>query len=225
MVLLGVDEVYAMGGAGAIGALAYGVPDLGLAPVQVITGPGNLFVATAKRAVTGVVGIDSEAGPTEILVIADESASPALVVADLAGQAMASISTNPWVVFFLINLILFVLGTFMDMASTILICTPIFLPIAMAAGMAPIAAGFTADPSFRSPMAVAVIGGLITSTALSLFVVPVVYTYIDDVERFFSRMFRGRHGPAAAQREHAIVPARREPPAEPARQQPESAGQ
>ncbi|MFP5290429.1 MAG: histidinol dehydrogenase [Actinomycetes bacterium] len=85
--LLGVDEVYAMGGAGAIGALAYGVPDLGLAPVQVITGPGNLFVATAKRAVTGVVGIDSEAGPTEILVIADESASPALVVADLVSQA------------------------------------------------------------------------------------------------------------------------------------------
>lgn len=85
--LLGVDEVYAMGGAGAIGALAYGVPDLGLEPVQVITGPGNLFVATAKRAVTGVVGIDSEAGPTEILVIADESASPALVVADLVSQA------------------------------------------------------------------------------------------------------------------------------------------
>ena len=53
-------------------------------------------------------------------------------VADLAGEAMAGISTNPWVIFFLINLILFVLGTFMDMASTILICTPIFLPIAMA---------------------------------------------------------------------------------------------
>ncbi|KQV25131.1 MULTISPECIES: histidinol dehydrogenase [unclassified Microcella] len=85
--LLGVDEVYAMGGAGAIGALAYGVPELGLEPVQVITGPGNLFVATAKRAVTGVVGIDSEAGPTEILVIADESASADLVVADLVSQA------------------------------------------------------------------------------------------------------------------------------------------
>ncbi len=85
--LLGVEEVYAMGGAGAIGALAYGVPDLGLEPVQVITGPGNLFVATAKRAVKGVVGIDSEAGPTEILVIADASANPALVVADLVSQA------------------------------------------------------------------------------------------------------------------------------------------
>jgi len=85
--LLGVDEVYAMGGAGAIGALAYGVPSIGLDPVQVITGPGNLFVATAKRAVKGVVGIDSEAGPTEILVIADDTATPALVVADLISQA------------------------------------------------------------------------------------------------------------------------------------------
>ena len=62
-------------------------------------------------------------------------------VADLAGKAMAGISTNPWVIFFLINLILFVLGTFMDMASTILICTPIFLPIAAAHGMDPIQFG------------------------------------------------------------------------------------
>lgn len=85
--LLGVDEVYAMGGAGAIGALAYGVADLGLEPVQVITGPGNLFVATAKRAVKGVVGIDSEAGPTEILIIADATARPDYVVADLISQA------------------------------------------------------------------------------------------------------------------------------------------
>ncbi len=85
--LLGIDEVYAMGGAGAIGALAYGVDDLGLEPVQVITGPGNLFVATAKRAVKGVVGIDSEAGPTEILIIADASARPDYVVADLISQA------------------------------------------------------------------------------------------------------------------------------------------
>lgn len=85
--LLGVDEVYAMGGAGAIGALAYGVDDVGLEPVQVITGPGNLYVATAKRAVKGVVGIDSEAGPTEILVIADSSARPDFIVADLISQA------------------------------------------------------------------------------------------------------------------------------------------
>jgi len=62
-------------------------------------------------------------------------------VADLAGEAMASVSTNPWVIFFLINLILFILGTFMDMASTILICTPIFLPIAMAHGMDPVQFG------------------------------------------------------------------------------------
>jgi len=85
--LLGIDEVYAMGGAGAIGALAYGVPDLGLDPVQVITGPGNLFVATAKRAVKGVVGIDSEAGPTEILIIADSTGRADYIVADLISQA------------------------------------------------------------------------------------------------------------------------------------------
>jgi histidinol dehydrogenase len=85
--LLGVDEVYAVGGAGAIGALAYGVPGIGLEPVQVITGPGNVFVAAAKRLVRGQVGIDSEAGPTEILVIADDSATPAYVAADLVSQA------------------------------------------------------------------------------------------------------------------------------------------
>ncbi|MFB2582729.1 histidinol dehydrogenase [Herbiconiux sp. P15] len=85
--LLGVTEVYAIGGAGAVGALAYGVEEIGLDPVQVITGPGNVFVAAAKRLVRGVVGIDSEAGPTEILVIADESADPEFVAADLVSQA------------------------------------------------------------------------------------------------------------------------------------------
>ncbi|THG33451.1 histidinol dehydrogenase [Naasia lichenicola] len=85
--LLGIDEVYAMGGAGAIGALAYGVPDLSLDPVDVITGPGNVFVAAAKRLVHGRVGIDSEAGPTEILIIADASADPRLVAMDLISQA------------------------------------------------------------------------------------------------------------------------------------------
>jgi tripartite ATP-independent transporter DctM subunit len=62
-------------------------------------------------------------------------------VADLAGETLGSVSTNPWVIFFLINLILFLLGTFMDMASTILICTPIFLPIAMQYGMDPVQFG------------------------------------------------------------------------------------
>ena len=86
-VLLGVDEVWAMGGAGAIGALAYGVPDAGLAPVQIITGPGNIYVAAAKRLVRGVVGIDAEAGTTEILIIADKTATPEFVAADLLSQA------------------------------------------------------------------------------------------------------------------------------------------
>jgi len=85
--LLGVEEVYAIGGAGAIGALAYGVPELDLDPVDVITGPGNVYVAAAKRLVRGVVAIDAEAGPTEILVIADASADPALIAADLVSQA------------------------------------------------------------------------------------------------------------------------------------------
>jgi histidinol dehydrogenase len=85
--LLGVTEVYAMGGAGAIAALAWGVPELKLEPVSVITGPGNQFVATAKRLVHGVVGIDSEAGPTEIGIIADDTAHPEFVAADLISQA------------------------------------------------------------------------------------------------------------------------------------------
>ena len=85
--LLGVHEVYAMGGAGAVGAFAHGVPGIGLDPVDVVTGPGNVYVAAAKRAVAGLVGIDSEAGPTEILVIADGSADPRFVAADLISQA------------------------------------------------------------------------------------------------------------------------------------------
>lgn len=85
--LLGIDEVYAMGGAGAIGALAYGVEELGLDPVQVITGPGNIYVAAAKRVVRGQTGIDSEAGTTEILVIADDTADASYVAADLVSQA------------------------------------------------------------------------------------------------------------------------------------------
>lgn len=85
--LLGVSEVYAMGGAGAIGALAWGVPSVGLDPVDVVSGPGNNFVASAKRVVAGVVGTDSEAGATEILIVADADADPRLVAADLVSQA------------------------------------------------------------------------------------------------------------------------------------------
>ncbi len=85
--LLGISEVYAMGGAGAIGAFAWGVPALGLDPVDVVSGPGNNYVASAKRAVAGVVGTDSEAGATEILIVADAHADPRLVAADLISQA------------------------------------------------------------------------------------------------------------------------------------------
>jgi len=84
--LLGVDEVYAVGGAQAIAMFAYGVE--GLCPrVDMITGPGNIYVVAAKRLVKGVVGIDSEAGPTEIAILADQSASPRFVAADLLSQA------------------------------------------------------------------------------------------------------------------------------------------
>lgn len=85
--LLGIDEVYAMGGAGAIGALAWGVESLGLDPVDVVAGPGNNYVASAKRAVAGIVGTDSEAGATEILIVAEAGADPRLVAADLISQA------------------------------------------------------------------------------------------------------------------------------------------
>ncbi|PCE14184.1 histidinol dehydrogenase [Microbacterium sp. SZ1] len=85
--LLGVTEVYAMGGAGAIGAFAHGVAGIGLDPVDVVSGPGNNYVASAKRAVAGVVGTDSEAGATEILVVADAEADVRLIAADLVSQA------------------------------------------------------------------------------------------------------------------------------------------
>jgi histidinol dehydrogenase len=85
--LLGIDEVYVMGGAGAIGALAYGVPEISLHPVDVVAGPGNVYVAAAKRVVQGDVGIDAEAGPSEVLVIADGAANAAYVAADLISQA------------------------------------------------------------------------------------------------------------------------------------------
>ena len=85
--LLGVTEVYAIGGPAAIAALAYGVDSIGLEPVVLVTGPGNNLVTAAKRALRGVIGIDSEAGATEIMVLADAGANPKFVAADLISQA------------------------------------------------------------------------------------------------------------------------------------------
>lgn len=85
--LLGVSEVYAVGGAQAIALAAYGDDGVPVRPVDVITGPGNVYVAAAKRLVRGVVGIDAEAGPTEIAVLADAGADPVHVAADLISQA------------------------------------------------------------------------------------------------------------------------------------------
>jgi histidinol dehydrogenase len=84
--LLGVTEVYAVGGAQAIAMFAYGVEGL-CEKTDLVTGPGNIYVAAAKRALRGVIGIDSEAGPTEIAILADSSARATDVAADLISQA------------------------------------------------------------------------------------------------------------------------------------------
>src|SRR5215510_11110889 len=83
--LLSVDEVYAIGGAQAIGALAYGTESI--RPVDVIVGPGNAYVAAAKREVIGTVGIDAIAGPSEVVIVCDATAPPEFVAADLLAQA------------------------------------------------------------------------------------------------------------------------------------------
>jgi histidinol dehydrogenase len=83
--LLGVDEVYAVGGAQAVAMFAYGAGPC--RKVDLVTGPGNIYTVSAKRLLKGVVGIDSEAGPTEIAILADDSADPAYVAADLLSQA------------------------------------------------------------------------------------------------------------------------------------------
>ncbi|MCG8914657.1 histidinol dehydrogenase [Actinokineospora sp. PR83] len=88
--LLGVEEVWAVGGAQAQALLAYGGTDTDgteLAPADLVTGPGNIYVAAAKRLLRGLIGIDAEAGPTEIAILADETADPVHVAADLISQA------------------------------------------------------------------------------------------------------------------------------------------
>ncbi|MEY3972793.1 MAG: hypothetical protein RJA71_105 [Actinomycetota bacterium] len=84
--LLGVTEVYAVGGAQAVALFAYGMKDI-CAKCDLVTGPGNIYVAAAKRALRGIVGIDSEAGPTEIAILADDTAIAADVAADMISQA------------------------------------------------------------------------------------------------------------------------------------------
>ena len=84
--LLGIDEVYAVGGAQAVALFAYGMEGVA-AKCDLVTGPGNIYVAAAKRALRGIIGIDSEAGPTEIAILADKSAIAADVATDLISQA------------------------------------------------------------------------------------------------------------------------------------------
>ena len=85
MKLAGVDEIYRIGGAQAVAALAYGTDTI--QPVDKIVGPGNAYVAEAKRQVFGQVGIDMIAGPSEVLIIADKTNDPAWIAADLLAQA------------------------------------------------------------------------------------------------------------------------------------------
>jgi sulfopropanediol 3-dehydrogenase len=92
----GADEIYAIGGVQAFAAMALG--RVGMRPVDMITGPGNAYVAEAKRQLFGLVGIDLPAGPTEILVIADEGADPALVATDLLGQAEHGPDSPAWLI-------------------------------------------------------------------------------------------------------------------------------
>jgi sulfopropanediol 3-dehydrogenase len=92
----GADEIYCLGGVQALCAMAYGC--VGMAPVDMITGPGNAFVSEAKRQLFGEVGIDLLAGPTEICVIADDSADPSLVATDLLGQAEHGPDSPAWLV-------------------------------------------------------------------------------------------------------------------------------
>jgi len=92
----GADEIFCIGGVQAMAAMAFG--RVGMAPVDLITGPGNAYVAEAKRQLFGVVGIDLPAGPTEICVLADETADPSLVAADLLGQAEHGPDSPAWLV-------------------------------------------------------------------------------------------------------------------------------
>ncbi len=92
----GAHQIYHLGGVQALAAMAYGC--LGMQPVDIVTGAGNSFVAEAKRQLFGTVGIDLLAGPTEILVIADDSADPALVATDLLGQAEHGPDSPAWLV-------------------------------------------------------------------------------------------------------------------------------
>lgn len=85
--LLGIEEVYSIGGVGAVASAALGIESLQMQPFRMFTGPGNIYLAAAKRALRGLIGIDSEAGPTEIMILADETANPSHVAADLLSQA------------------------------------------------------------------------------------------------------------------------------------------
>ncbi|MCC6195730.1 MAG: TRAP transporter large permease subunit, partial [Burkholderiales bacterium] len=134
-------------------------------------------------------------------------------VADFMGELIASVSTTPWVVFLMINVILFVLGTFMDMAATILICTPIFLPIAMKFGMDPVqfgmvllincALGLNTPPVGTVQFVGCAIGGVSIGTVMrtilpfyaALIAALLIVTYVPDFSLLLPKLLLGYKSP------------------------------
>jgi TRAP-type C4-dicarboxylate transport system permease large subunit len=134
-------------------------------------------------------------------------------VADFTGNLVATISTTPWIVFLVINVILFVLGTFMDMAATILICTPIFLPIAMKYGMDPVqfgmlmlincALGLNTPPVGTVQFVGCAIGGISVGAVMktimpfyaALIAALLIVTYVPDFSLLLPKLILGYKGP------------------------------
>ena len=179
--LCGVEEIYRIGGAQAIAALAYGTQSI--APVSKITGPGNAWVAAAKRQVFGTVGIDMVAGPSEVLVIADGNNDPAWIAADLLAQAEHDAASQ-----------------------SILITDNAELGDAVAAAvdiqLAALPRGETASASWRDHGAIILVGDLADAIPLANEIAPEhLELALDDAERFVGKVrnagaiFIGRHTP------------------------------
>ena len=181
--LAGVDEVWRVGGAQAIAALAYGAGRI--APVDVVTGPGNAWVAEAKRQVYGVVGIDMVAGPSEIVVVADAANDPAWTAADLLSQAEHDTTTQS---------ILFTDdAAYADRVAA-----------AIEAQLATLATEAVARTAWEANGAIIVVGHLTDAASLVDRLAPEhLQLAIDDPQGFFDRVrhagsvFMGRHTPEA----------------------------
>jgi histidinol dehydrogenase len=181
--LAGVDEVWRVGGAHAVGALAYGTERI--APVDVITGPGNAWVAEAKRQLYGVVGIDMVAGPSEIVVVADGANDPAWIAADLLSQAEHDPTSQ--------SILLTDSATLADAVAA-----------AVETQLAGLATGETARTSWAANGAILLLASLDEAPALIDRLAPEhLQLAIDDPDALFARIrhagsvFLGRHTPEA----------------------------